>query len=238
MPTTVELLWGTAQRPTRGPKPALTLDGIVASAIALADAEGLAGLSMQRLAQGLGFTKMSLYRYVPGKEQLTALMLDTAMGTPPEPGGKGWRADLRAWVEAIFARYRTHPWTIELTLGLRPIGPNELSWTEAALAATEGTGLTGPERLDTIVLLNGHARSLAQQVDSVGDSANDQVVEQFTAMMSAAGDRFPAVSAAFAEEAASTSGGNDAFDFGVERILDGLAVLIERRGLVSGLRTP
>ncbi|WP_280344022.1 TetR/AcrR family transcriptional regulator [Nocardia neocaledoniensis] len=233
MPTTVELLWGTAQRPTRGPKPALTLDGIVASAIALADAEGLAGLSMQRLAQGLGFTKMSLYRYVPGKEQLTALMLDTAMGTPPEPGGKGWRADLRAWVEAIFARYRTHPWTIELTLGLRPIGPNELSWTEAALTATEGTGLTGPERLDTIVLLNGHARSLAQQVDSVGDGANDQVVEQFTAMMGAAGDRFPAVSAAFAEEAASTSGANDAFDFGVERILDGLAVLIERRG--SGL---
>lgn len=82
-PTTVELLWGTRQRPKRGPKPALTLEGIVAEAVAIADVDGLAELSMQRLAQGLGFTKMSLYRYVPGKAELTALMLDSALGAPP-----------------------------------------------------------------------------------------------------------------------------------------------------------
>ncbi|MET9213407.1 MULTISPECIES: TetR/AcrR family transcriptional regulator [unclassified Nocardia] len=235
-PTTVELLWGTAPRPKRGPKPALTLDGIVAEAIALADADGLSALSMQRLAERLGFTKMSLYRYVPGKEQLTALMLDAAMGDPPATGGAPahWRAGLRAWVEAIFERYRAHPWVIELTLGIRPIGPNEMSWTEAALTALGGTGLTGPERLDTIVLLNGHARSLAQQVESVGggDSAI-QFTEQFTAMMDAAGGRFPAVSAAFAEEsaaaAAPSAAPGAAFDYGIERILDGLAVLIARR---------
>ncbi|MGW6422664.1 TetR/AcrR family transcriptional regulator [Nocardia sp. NPDC055053] len=235
MPTTVELLWGTATRPKRGPKPALTLDGIVAEAIALVDAEGLAALSMQRLAERLGFTKMSLYRYVPGKEQLTALMLDAAMGEPPRPGTAkaGWRGGLRHWVEAIFERYCAHPWIIELALGIRPIGPNEMSWTEAALTALDGTGLTGPERLDTIVLLNGHARSLAQQVESVGggDSAI-QFAEQFTAMMSAAGDRFPAVSAAFAEESATVSASaapGAAFDFGIDRILDGLAVLIAKR---------
>ncbi|MGW6728892.1 TetR/AcrR family transcriptional regulator [Nocardia sp. NPDC055029] len=235
MPTTVELLWGTTARPKRGPKPALTLDGIVAEAIALVDAEGLAALSMQRLAERLGFTKMSLYRYVPGKEQLTALMLDAAMGEPPRPDATkaGWRGGLRHWVEAIFERYCTHPWTIELTLGIRPIGPNEMSWTEAALTALDGTGLTGPERLDTIVLLNGHARSLAQQVESVGggDSAI-QFAEQFTAMMSAAAGRFPAVSAAFAEESATVSPSaapGAAFDFGIDRILDGLAVLIAKR---------
>ncbi|GAD82709.1 TetR/AcrR family transcriptional regulator [Nocardia asteroides] len=232
-PTTVELLWGTAQRPKRGPKPALTLAGIVAEAIALVDAEGLAALSMQRLAERLGFTKMSLYRYVPGKEQLTALMLDTAMGEAPRLDGASWRSGLRQWIEAIFARYRAHPWTIELTLGIRPLGPNEMGWTEAAVAALAGTGLTGPERLDTIVLLNGHARSLAQQVESVGDGDGAiQFAEQFTAMMAAAGGRFPAVEAAFAEEAAAVGAGaapGAAFDYGVDRILDGLAVLIDRR---------
>ncbi|MGY0501434.1 TetR/AcrR family transcriptional regulator [Nocardia sp. FBN12] len=233
-PTTVELLWGTTQRPKRGPKPALTLDGIVAEAIALVDAEGLSALSMQRLAERLGFTKMSLYRYVPGKEQLTALMLDAAMGEPPNAAGvhQDWRAGLRNWGEALFARYRAHPWAIELTIGVRPMGPNEMGWTEAALTALAGTGLTGSEKLDTIVLLNGHARSLAQQVSSMGENGELQFTEQFTAMMTAAADRYPEVRAAFAEEAATPagkSGPSDALRFGVERILDGLAVLIGRR---------
>ncbi|MGW6123258.1 TetR/AcrR family transcriptional regulator [Nocardia sp. NPDC055165] len=233
-PTTVELLWGTTQRPKRGPKPALTLDGIVAEAIALVDAEGLSALSMQRLAERLGFTKMSLYRYVPGKEQLTALMLDAAMGEPPKAAGaqQNWRTGLRTWVEALFARYRAHPWSIELTVGMRPLGPNEMGWTEAALTALAGTGLSGSERLDTIVLLNGHARSLAQQVASMSGDGEVQFTEQFAAMMTAAAGRYPEVQAAFAEEAATPAGKggpNDALRFGVERILDGLAVLIDQR---------
>lgn len=235
-PTTVQLLWGTQQRPTRGPKPALSLEGIVAEAITLVDAEGLANLSMQRLAERLGFTKMSLYRYVPGKEQLTALMLDAAMGTPPDtaalPGdSESWRAGIRLWAESIYQRYREHPWAIELTLGARPFGPNELGWTESALVALSGTGLTGSEKLDTIVLVNGHVRSLAQQTHSLGDDPEGQFAEQFMEMMSEAGDRYPEVVAAFAEEAAAADSANpnDALNFGIERVLDGLAVLIARR---------
>jgi len=242
-PTTVELLWGTQQRPKRGPKPALSLERIVAEAIALVDAEGLANLSMQRLAERLGFTKMSLYRYVPGKAELTALMLDVAMGRPPDtsaaPGDsteEAWRIGLRLWAETIFERYSAHPWAIELTTGLRPIGPNEMRWMEAALLALTGTGLTGSERLDTIVLLNGHVRSLVQQISSTGggDSAG-QFTALFAEMMTAAGDRYPAVVAAFAEEASASEpppnadGPNDALNFGIDRILDGLAVLIARR---------
>lgn len=243
-PTAVELLWGTQQRPKRGPKPALTLAGIVAEAIAIADTEGLTQLSMQRLAERLGFTKMSLYRYVPGKAELTALMLDTAMGNPPDlraahrdAAEEGWRAGLRHWAEAIFARYREHPWSLELTVGAhRPIGPNELGWTEAALAELDGLGLSGPERLDTIVLLNGHARSLAQQVGPAGaEDAAAQLTGQFAEILSAVGDRYPAVLAAVAEETGAaagqsgTGGPNDALTYGIDRILDGLGVLVARR---------
>jgi AcrR family transcriptional regulator len=224
-PTAVELLWGTQQRPRRGPKPALSLERIVAEAIDLADTEGLANLSMQRLAERLGFTKMSLYRYVPGKAELTALMLDTALGPPPAPAD-GWRAGLQAWAETIFARYSAHSWTIDLTTGQRPIGPNELGWMEAALTALAGTGLTGAERLDTIVLLNGHVRSLVEQLAPPSSSAD--YTAQLTETMAAAGDRYPAVTAAFAEEAAANESGN-ALQFGIDRILDGLAALIAQR---------
>ena len=83
-PTALDLLWGTRQRPRRGPKPSLSLERIVTEAIALADAEGLANLSMQHLAERLGCAKMALYRYVPGKSELVALMVDAALGDPPE----------------------------------------------------------------------------------------------------------------------------------------------------------
>ncbi|WP_431956739.1 TetR/AcrR family transcriptional regulator [Nocardia lijiangensis] len=240
-PTTVELLWGTRQPPRRGPKPSLTLGGIVGEAVALADAEGLATLSMQRLAERLGYTKMSLYRYVPGKEQLMALMLDAAMGEPPEPPGDvsgplRWREALRAWALAIFERYRAHQWTLELAVGARPMGPNEMGWLEAAVTAMDGMGLTGPERLDTVVLLNGHVRSLAQQVGAARDTdLAEQVVRQFAETMDAAADRYPAVKAAFAEEAARTANRafgddlGDALSFGIDRILDGLDVLVACR---------
>jgi AcrR family transcriptional regulator len=229
-PTALELLWGTQQRARRGPKPALSLERIVGEAIALADAEGLANLSMQRLAERLGFTKMSLYRYVPGKAELTALMLDAAIGSPPAPT-PGWRAGLQIWADTIFARYSAHPWAIDLTTGQRPVGPNELGWMETALTALEGTGLTGSERLDTIVLLNGHVRSLVEQL-APPNVSSEAYAAQLAETMGAVGHLYPAATAAFAEEAAAGQTGN-ALQFGIDRILDGLAVLIDRRGLAS-----
>ena len=76
----LDLLWGDAPRPSRGPKPGLDVATIVAAAIALADADGLDGLSMRRVAERLGVGTMSLYTYVPSKAELLDLMLDTVYG--------------------------------------------------------------------------------------------------------------------------------------------------------------
>ncbi|WP_309230435.1 TetR/AcrR family transcriptional regulator [Nocardia sp. SYP-A9097] len=239
MPTSFELLWPAPARPKRGPKPSLTLEGIVSEAIALADAEGLGNLSMQRLAERLGCAKMALYRYVPGKAELTALMLDTAFGTPPETtaaqanSAEPWRAYLRVWAETIFDRYHAHPWGLELTTGTRPMGPNEMSWLETGLAALDGSGLTAAERFDATVLLIGHTRSLVQVI---GGAASDADVEaelatQLNVVLLEHGDRFPHVAAAMAEQAAPEAAAerNNALHFGIDRILDGLGALINSR---------
>ncbi|MGK8522237.1 TetR/AcrR family transcriptional regulator C-terminal domain-containing protein [Nocardia asteroides] len=137
---------------------------------------------------------------------------------------------LGTWCRTLYERFRAHPWSLEVSVGARPVGPNEMAWMESALAALAGTGLTTAERLDTIVLLTGHARSLVQQA-RVADAGEfeRQIAGQFAEMVAAAADRYPYAAAAFAEEGAA-GGGDGTLRFGIARILDGLAVLIARRG--------
>jgi AcrR family transcriptional regulator len=245
-PSPFDLLWGTPPRPRRGPKPSLTRERIVTAAIALADTDGLASLSMQNLAERLGCAKMALYRYVPGKAELVALMIDTALGEPPaapgvsagkaetgKAGEAGWRVALREWALTIFERYRAHPWSIEATTGVRPNGPHEMAWLESALTALAGTGLTGAERLDAVVLLNGHVRSLVQVAPAGQEDLEQEMARQALVALSAHADRYPQVMAAFAEEP-GPGGRDNALDFGVNRILDGLAALIAERAAGSG----
>jgi AcrR family transcriptional regulator len=276
----VEFLWGERAERTRGPKPKLSLDQIADAAIAIADAEGLAAVSMQRVAADLGYTKMSLYRYLPGKTELVALMVERAMGEPPPLAGPDWRAALAEWCRLLLAGFVRHPWTLEATVGARPLGPHEVGWMESALTVLAGTPLAGGERLDAMVLLVGHARMLAEQtaasyaeVVASGRSrpavatdpgvvasgrlrpavATDPGVvasgrlrpavatdpgaaagseEQLSAVIATViaehGDRFPQLKSAMAE-AAATGEQNQAFHFGLERILDGLDALIRSR---------
>ena len=223
----VELLWGGRAEPRRGPKPALSLDEIVRTAIDIADAEGLAAVSMQRLADDLGFTKMAMYRYVPGKSELVALMADHASGPPPDltSAGDGWRPKLREWGLRLYDVLHAHPWVITATTGLRVLGPNELGWAETALAALAGTGLDGAEQLDTVGLISGHVRSLAQQTASVPHATWGLTEGQYTAAMAELISRrpadFPALTAVLTS-AAGSPGREQGLEYGLDRILDGI----------------
>ncbi len=114
------------------------------------------------------------------------------------------------------------------------MGPNELGWVESALAALADTGLNGAEKLDAVVVVNGHIRTLAQVAVSMGvGSTRARNPEQ---VMSAAlnelligrSDRYPALTAAVASAAADDSH-DQALEFGLERIFDGLESFMHRR---------
>src|SRR5919202_6164918 len=85
LPAIVARAWGLQQPGTRGPRPGLSLERVVDAAIAVARTEGLAAVSMARVATGLGVSSMGLYRYVSGKNELLTLMVDRAWGLPPAP---------------------------------------------------------------------------------------------------------------------------------------------------------
>ncbi|GAB3844337.1 hypothetical protein GCM10029963_20830 [Micromonospora andamanensis] len=111
LPENVALAWGLRDRPSRGPKRSLSLDQVVAAGIQIAQAEGLAAVSMSRVAGELGVATMSLYRYVPTKHDLLDLMVDTAFGPPPPPRGvdEGWRPALSRWGEETSQRCADSP---------------------------------------------------------------------------------------------------------------------------------
>ena len=223
---TADFFWAPRPRPTRGPKPTLTLDQIADAAIAIADAEGLAAVSMQRVAADLGYTKMSLYRYLPGKTELVAAMFERALGEPPEIARQPWREALTEWATVLLAGYAGHRWALEAGTGRRPIGPHEIAWLECALSVLP-PGLAGAESLDAVATIAGHVRMIAGQS---GGAESDLVAAIGIALRDHA-DRYPAVFAAVSDEG-ERGGGDNAFAFGLARILDGLECLLRERASV------
>ncbi|MFI7242682.1 TetR/AcrR family transcriptional regulator [Streptomyces qinglanensis] len=164
----LDLLWGrTGQdRPARGPKPGLTLAQIVSTAVDIADREGLTALSMRRVATGLGVGTMSLYRYVPGKDELVALMYDHVQAVPDEREqrrGEDWRATLELIAERSWELYTTHTWLLQINQARPVLGPRSTAGLDFALAALEDLPLGGQEKMNVLVALEnlvmGAARS-------------------------------------------------------------------------------
>nr|WP_221471864.1 TetR/AcrR family transcriptional regulator [Amycolatopsis umgeniensis] len=138
------LLWRTespdVERP--GPKPGLSVALIVETAIAIADAEGMAGLSMRAVGDKLGRTAMALYTYVPSKSELLDLMYDEALAELSAAyDGDGWRDDATRWAEDLWSFYLRHPWVLQVSQARPVLGPNEYVVLEALVKILRRTGL-------------------------------------------------------------------------------------------------
>ncbi|MGX6604239.1 TetR/AcrR family transcriptional regulator [Micromonosporaceae bacterium Da 78-11] len=234
IPRTLQVLWGAGSRTNRGPRPALDLDRIVTSAIEIADRDGLATLSMARLAERLGSAPMSLYRHVANKDELLVFMQDAAPGPPPELPD-GWRTGLAVWARALRAVYYAHPWILQVTAGRPPLEPGQLAWLDRGLSAFAGTTLGVRQRYDAVMTVLHFVRGEAQvaAVLLTGPSDLDAQVdpsgyaELITNFVQP--DRFPALAAAidgglFAAD--PDDDGSRTFEFGLARILDGLETKI------------
>ena len=164
LPPGLDLLWGRRERGKRGPQPGLTADTIVAAAMRVADADGLEGVSMARVAAELGFTTMSLYRYVANKEQLLQLMWDaSALGAEKLViEGNSWRSRLRTWAIIQREMLDQHPWVTQMPMGAPPLGPNSMHFVERGLEAMDETGLADPDKLRIIGILSSYTLSEAR----------------------------------------------------------------------------
>jgi AcrR family transcriptional regulator len=164
------LLWRTGERDEArpGPKPGLSVDVIVDAAIAVADAEGMAALSMRKVGERLGRTGMALYTYVPSKGELVDLMYDRALAELPAGYdlSSGWRAAVTTWAERMWAFFLRHPWMLQVSQARPVLGPHEFAALETLVGILRPTGLP-PARLRGVVALlfdfvRGAARTVAE----------------------------------------------------------------------------
>lgn len=239
VPANIAAAWGLRERPGKGPKPGLTLDGIVAAGIRVAAADGIGAVSMSRVAAEAGASTMALYRYVRAKDELLELMMDAAIGDPPEfDRTAGWRAGLTAWAMSCRDLYVAQPWTLRVPVSGPPATPHQLAWLDAGLAAMAGTGLPEEHKLSTILLLSGYVRSEATvAVDMLAavqavDSSLDEAISAYGKLLKLLVDpaRFPALGRVI--EAGVFDQADDPYDefaFGLDRILDGVGLLIAQR---------
>ncbi|MCS7483975.1 TetR/AcrR family transcriptional regulator C-terminal domain-containing protein [Umezawaea endophytica] len=239
---TLQLLWREpAAVVRRGPRQGLTVDAVVDAATSLADTSGLEALTMRKVASALGVVAMTLYTYVPGKAELLDLMLDAAYGrmSRTSTAGQPWRARVTAVAAENRRLFETHPWAASVSTVRPLLGPGQMGKYEHELSALDGIGLSDVEvdaaLTHVLSFVQAWARSAADAAAAVSESALTE--EEWWAVNAPLLDRVldPAVyplatrvgSAAGAEHGAAYSP-EFAYEFGLARVLDGLAALVER----------
>lgn len=226
MMTKQQSIWTRPERATRGPAPEHSRAEIAATSVALADGSGLAAVTMRSAAAAIGTGPASLYRYVATRDELVELMADQVYGEyryiAPEPGRPV--ASLLRLAHQARAIYHRHPWLLDVPATGGLPGPNAVAFIEQALAALAGTGLTGPEKLETIGLFSGAVRLLAQTEISQQRAGQDTAQWQGSLagylMDIVAGGQHPQLAAALAEPPGEPA--EPLFDRALTRILTGL----------------
>ena len=225
-----------AARRAPGRRGGFSREAVVATAVRIADAEGLAGLSMRRVAGDLGTSTMALYRHVPSKGDLVRLMTDVGFGEahagrPPETGGIN--SPMRP--APLWATYRRHPWMARAMASfIRPDPmPEAMKYTEWNLRALRGTGLGVHQIMHAHLALIAFVQGLGVAMELEGHALQDTGVSndewmdrnggRFAAIV--AGGGYPVLTSIFEHEPFELDL-DSLFGFGLDRLLDGIAVII------------
>jgi len=225
--------------PARPTEAAPDRDRVVRAAVAIADAEGLTGLSMRRLAGALGMPTMSLYRHLAGKEELLLFMMEAVFADDalPElsPRTDGWRACVEALARLQWTMYRRHPWLAQAISFTRPLlAPRAMAHTEWTMRALDGHGLAPDVLFLAAVTVANYVRGTAVNIEEEAQAEQETGLDEeqwMDTQQSRLGEilgsgAYPLMARAVADE-------NLEFDvdrlmeFGLQRLLDGLAPILE-----------
>ncbi|NYE19427.1 TetR/AcrR family transcriptional regulator [Microbacterium immunditiarum] len=243
---TLALLWGPSNEASRrkGPARSVTVAQVVDAALALADEQGLTALTMRAVAERVGISTMSVYTYVPGKPELLDLMVDALyarMERRSWDASESWRERVSTLAEENRMLLLQHPWMTEVAaLSRPPLGPGLMAKYEHELAAFDDTALSDVDTDSALSWVLGFVQAHCRAAHDARRATTDTAIsdaewwEANQPILARAFDpeRYPRavrVGAAAGEAQGSAWSEERAWEFGLARTLDGLAVLIEGR---------
>ncbi|OUM39482.1 TetR/AcrR family transcriptional regulator C-terminal domain-containing protein [Arthrobacter sedimenti] len=203
----------------------LSRERVLQCALALADRDGIAGLTIRTLAQELGSRPMSLYYYVANKEQILDGIVDLVFGEVHLPViGNAWREEMLVRARSMREVLSRHPWAVGLLESRTHPGPATLRHHDATLGTLRSAGFTLRATAHAYALLDSYIYGFALQevalplsgAESVADVAAP-IMEQF------AGGQYPwmmEIATGIVMQPGYDFG--DEFEYGLELILDGL----------------
>ena len=209
-----------AEARKRGPRPGLSREAIAGAGLELVDEEGLEALTMQRLAEHLGVGTMTLYGYFRSKSELLDAITDAAVGDRrPAAHTGGWREQLRALVMAAHENLVRHPALVALRLRGPVLRPEALRFGEAILGILHDAGFEPPDAARSFRLVFTYVLGYAAL--SPAGTSEEQRREAAAAIALLPADEYPNFKRA-GDEASRAMAGAEAFEFGLDRLLDGL----------------
>ncbi len=240
-------IWMRPERPAYGPKPAYSRAQITEAAIQIADAEGLEAATMRRIAAEIGAGAMSLYRYVPSRDDLIELMADRLMGeidVTSLPSGD-WRADLRHYADGMRGMWLRHPWIATVHRALPSFSPNQLLLIERVMGALDAH-VSIDENLSLMAILNGYTEaavrdeiSWAEEVRRSGLSEPEWMARNSPRIHQLVNSgKYPIFTKIVMEARQPHLSRDDQFRYGLERILDCIAAALPVNGEASGGGAP
>lgn len=231
LPPGMALAWGATPPPRRGPKPAHTVAQIVAAAVELADADGVANASLPNIAHEVGVTTNALYRYVSSKEELTVLLADAGWGPPPAglASSGDWRSDVSDWTRAVVERLLGRTWLLDLAMRGDPVTPHRLAWTELVLRACSLAGVGAEHLLGCVTMVSGFATATAVRLATTATPAEASAVRDHLAPHLSHGDSAGLAALVSAGRYPATAEDREAvFTAGLDVVLAGVAGLAGR----------
>ncbi|WP_201776897.1 TetR/AcrR family transcriptional regulator [Streptacidiphilus anmyonensis] len=219
-----------------GPRRSLSRAQIAAAAVRIADEEGIEGASMRRIAAELGVGVMTLYHYIPNRDDLVELMVDqVAAESPlPERPSDDWRVDLLTAAETRRALWLRHPWLATRTPGHPVWGPNTLRQQEFVLGTLARFDLTVDELLSLIGLFSSYVEGFVRNEVGWAEEARRTRVdmqewirraEPLARSLTESG-RYPMFTRILSETRTALLTADERFRFGLERVLDSIAAAL------------
>ncbi|GAA2104494.1 TetR/AcrR family transcriptional regulator [Actinomadura alba] len=228
-------IWMRPERPARGPKPTYSRAQITEAAVRIADAEGLEAATMRRIAAEIGAGAMSLYRYVPSRDDLIELVADRLMGEIDVEGmpSGDWRADLTRYADGLRAMWLRHPWIATVHRSLHSFGPNQLLLIERVMGALDAH-IAIDQNLSLMGILSGYVESAVRDEISWAEEVRRSGISESEWMARTSprvhqlleSGKYPIFSKIVIDARQPHLSREDQFRYGLERVLDCIAAAL------------